>query len=349
MATKTRAKGQGPRDMIMAPRSFSGTRRAFGWSFRRHSVFAVQSDELTVHAVVGDALGNYGRSSRDRTSFILCTTRRRRRTDPSTVTEESAVDQVSKLLTDFVGLWRICGASIALKWLFSVVVRFGPILKQGNLKPADRAMGDGPFEVRFPRAHSSFRIEGLEAMSGIREMYVRDVYLGGGILKIADGDTVVDLGGNMGNFTNLALAHGENVRVVTVEPNPRLIDNFELSVGLNAGHRERATLLRGFVGSLPEDLKPGADMAPLISEDELIERGKLTHIDFLKCDVEGGEFGLLTRDSKLLAMAQFLGIEIHAFAGDVRHFMSEVEKSGFQFVKVKWDPDGTCTALAKHV
>jgi FkbM family methyltransferase len=47
---------------------------------------------------------------------------------------------------------------------------------------------------------------------------------------------VVDLGGNMGNFTNMALAHGQNIHVSTVEPNPRLIQRLHLSIGLNAGH-----------------------------------------------------------------------------------------------------------------
>ncbi|MDG2336200.1 MAG: hypothetical protein P8Q97_18515 [Myxococcota bacterium] len=146
------------------------------------------------------------------------------------------MSQITKIFTDFVGLWRICGPVIALKWIFSVVARIGPILKQKTLKPADRAMGEGPFEVKLPTVQGTFRIEGLEAMSGIREMYVRDVCLDGGTLKITDGDTVVDLGGNMGNFTNMALAHGQNIHVSTVEPNPRLIQRLHLSIGLNAGH-----------------------------------------------------------------------------------------------------------------
>jgi hypothetical protein len=48
-------------------------------------------------------------------------------------------------------------------------------------------------------------------------------------------------------------------------------------------------------------------------------------------------------------MTESLGIEIHAFSGDVRHFMSEVKKGGFQFVKFSWAPDGSCTALAKRI
>ena len=86
-----------------------------------------------------------------------------------------------------------------------------------------------------------------------------------------------------------------------------------------------------------------------ISEDQLIEKANLNSIDLLKCDIEGGEFELLTKNSKLLAMTQSLAIEIHAFAGDVNHFIDELKSSGFVILATKWDPDGSYTALAKRV
>jgi len=112
-----------------------------------------------------------------------------------------------KLFGDFFGLSRILGPYFALKWASMILVHFPSILRRKDLQPADQAMGKGPFHVHF-RSGVDFRIIGNGVISGIREIYVRDVYLRYGLLTIEDGDVVLDLGANMGNFTNLALAHG---------------------------------------------------------------------------------------------------------------------------------------------
>ena len=218
------------------------------------------------------------------------------------------------ILKDFIGLWRVCGGFVALKWLFCIAANFPKILRRKDLQPADRAMGFGPFTISYQKNKVSFKIEGPQAISGIREMYVRDTYLRGGLLQIVDGYTVVDLGANMGNFTNLALAHGAGVRVVAVEPNASSNKVFEKSVGLNKGFLERTNLIRVFVGLMAEKQKGLISQdnnykdVPWISEDQLIEKGNLNGVDFLKCDIEGGEFELLGKNSKLLSMTRLLAV-----------------------------------------
>jgi hypothetical protein len=183
---------------------------------------------------------------------------------------------------------------------------------------------------------------GESAVSSIREMYVRNVYLHNRLLQIRDGDVVVDLGANMGNFTNLALAHGSKVRVIAVEPNEELNQIFEQSVGQNPGHRERVQLIRAVLG----DCGPLSFSAPAKTEAELIEAGCIERIDFLKCDIEGGEFELLKPESRLLAMTRSLAIEIHAFAGDVESFVQMLIEAGFSIRSRSDAPDGSCTVLA---
>lgn len=261
---------------------------------------------------------------------------------------ELIVRKIVVVLQDFSGLWRKCGATVAIRWLFCVVRHVVSIVKCGNLQPADFAMGDGPFRVKFNASGVTFNIYGAGSVSGIREMYVRDTYLRHGLLRIKDGDTVVDLGANMGNFTNLALAHGGRVRVVAVEPNSQLNEQFKISVGKNSHFEERVQLIRAFIGS---DLEIEADSseydgAPRITEGEFLSQANLGEIDFLKCDIEGGEFGLLIPGSKLLENTKSLAIEIHAFAGDVQDFLTGLKTSGFEILENKWDPDGSCTALA---
>lgn len=192
-------------------------------------------------------------------------------------------------------------------------------------------------------------------MSGIREMYVRDSYLQRGLLKINDGDTIVDLGANNGNFTNLALSFGKKVRVVTVEPHIGANSVFLRSVGLNAGYLERVTLITAFVGlmSRTQDFmksnEPNYSQSRWITEEQLIKEGNLTRVDFLKCDIEGGEFRLLNPESKLFAMVRSSAIEVHAFAGDVNRFIDGLKALGFSIVAVKPGTDGSPTVLAKRL
>lgn len=259
---------------------------------------------------------------------------------------------ISKLLGDLAGLRRICGSRMAIKWMICCFLNVRRILKSGNLKSADEAMGQGPFLIRLRRYNCSFEIKGPAIVSGMREMYARDTYFRGGKLRVADGDTVVDLGANIGNLTNMALACGPNVRVVAVEPSRALNDLFWNSVNLNCGFAQRISLIRSFVGG-PMNDKMAAVIredenyrdAPWISEDELISRGNISVINFLKCDIEGGEYDLLHAGSRLLAMTERLAIEIHAFAGEPRKLIAEINSQGLETVLIDWDPDGTCTAL----
>ena len=88
-----------------------------------------------------------------------------------------------KVISDFWGLVRICCAPIAFRWLFAIFANFAVLLERRDLQPADRALGAGPFLVRLTHYGVAFRILGVGAMSGIREMYVRDAYLDHGLLN----------------------------------------------------------------------------------------------------------------------------------------------------------------------
>jgi FkbM family methyltransferase len=253
---------------------------------------------------------------------------------------------------DFRELVAKLGLFLGLKWLVMIALNVPTILRSGNLLAADQAMGPGPFRVRYsPKV--SFTIQGVHGFSGIREMYARDTYLHKGILAISDGDVVVDLGSAMGNFANLALAHGPSVRVVAVEPSRESNENWYRSVGGNAGFLERSTLLNNFVGQMGDKQKSLQEIdiyqqAGWMSEEELIATCALDRIDFLKCDIEGGEYDLLHPGSKLLAMTRNLAIEIHKFAGDPDGFLDMLRSQGFGVRYIQRDPDGTLTALASR-
>ncbi len=264
------------------------------------------------------------------------------------------MNKIQKFIGDLWGLSQVCGWRVALKWWFAVFKNFPQVRKTGNLQSADQALGEGPFIVKLKQYGREFKVSGQQIVSGIREMYVRDVYLRRGWLTIKDGDTVVDLGANVGNFSNLALSFGPDVRVIAVEPNQYMNDAFYQSLGNNPGFLSRTTLVRAFLGeqqnhSLSLLEQSDCSNAPWMGEDELIKFAAIASIDLLKCDIEGGEYMLLNPASKLLAMTQSLTMELHAFAGDVNKFLADLTVCGFTLGPMQRDPDGTVTLAAKRI
>lgn len=125
---------------------------------------------------------------------------------------------------------------------------------------------------------------------------------------------------------------------------------------MNSGHAERAVLIKGFLGTpgdkqisiIAEDPTNYADV-PWITEDALIRMGKIVKIDFLKCDIEGGEFDLLSEKSRLLEMTRSLAVEVHAFAGDVEKFAQNLIDKGFTIRSRADASDGSTVILAARL
>lgn len=255
---------------------------------------------------------------------------------------------IGKLLRDFFGIIRVAGPARALQWAGAVAVTMPAALKSRNLLAADAAMGTGPFTVRHGAAKA--RLVGEHAFSGLREIWVRRVYSRNGFLQIPDHGLVVDLGANMGNFSAMALASNPTARVIAVEPGARNVAKFHATMAAN-GFADRATLCRAFVGIFsPQQISDVATDASYsdaerMSEADFIARHGIERIAFLKCDIEGSEYFLTDPQSRLLDMADRVGIELHAFGGDVKGFLADLERRGFRLETVLWDGED-CIALA---
>jgi hypothetical protein len=70
------------------------------------------------------------------------------------------LSMLQKLATDFLGLARVCGVLTASRWIVFVGRHFPDIVREGNLQPADKAMGEGPFTVRPGQCGASFAVVG---------------------------------------------------------------------------------------------------------------------------------------------------------------------------------------------
>lgn len=252
--------------------------------------------------------------------------------------------------TDSISLARVGGWGLSLRWLACVIARFPACVRAGNMQPADSAMGDGPFRVQ--RGRATARLTGTRVISGIREIWCRDVYLQDDYLKISPDATVVDLGASLGNFTMLALAHGDNVRVVSVEPSSERNELFYKQLEVN-GWQDRCTLDRCFIGGRGREQEqllanPYYQGAEFISQEEFLAKHHLELIDFLKCDIEGSEFTLLGDESPILAITQQISVEVHDEAGDRYAFIEMLKHNGFEIGPVTHNPHD-CIVRARRI
>jgi FkbM family methyltransferase len=254
------------------------------------------------------------------------------------------------ILKDARGIATRCGWPVALRWLWCVLATLPACMRSHNLQPADLRMGNGPFLVSRNGARA--KLAGQQVFSGIREIWVRDVYLKNDYLRISPGALVVDLGANLGNFTSLALAQHGDVRVIAVEASRSLANNIRESAVLN-GWADRVAVKRAFLGlatksQLGVAANPDYEDARYLSEREFLDEFDIRHVDFLKCDIEGSEFFLLDPSSKLLHITRNLAIEIHAWGGSVQRFLDHLRQIGFEIGVLAQDATGTCIALCKR-
>ncbi len=225
---------------------------------------------------------------------------------------------LKKLWADFRGLGRVCGWPFAIRWLFKVAINARQCVRGRNLMPADLAMGEGPFRMR--RGRLPVKMWGYKVVPSIREIWVRDVYLGD-LVKLPERGLVLDLGANRGYFTTLAASGGPAVRVVAVEAS---------RVGCTA--IQQLSELKDTPMQHDTEAIPDSDGVSFISEDELIRRADIDRIALLKCDIEGSEFELLRSGSRLLALADQISIEVHDIAGDRQAFLDLLTREGFDWV-----------------
>src|SRR4051812_12454869 len=199
---------------------------------------------------------------------------------------------IGKLWSDFRGLWKVCGPAVALRWMWAILLRFPTVLRTRNLGVADLRMGEGPYRVRLKNTRANLR--GHKVIAHIRELWVRDVY---GLGDLPAGGTGIDLGANRGYFT--AAAAGAGNRGVAVEPNRGGVQAIRELCEFNGWPSSTVQVCNAFIGgdtAMQHDAVaiPDHDGVPFIAEDEFLRRFGIDHIDYLKCDIEGSEFGLLS-------------------------------------------------------
>ena len=206
------------------------------------------------------------------------------------------------------------------------------VVRERTLVAADRAMRGtisfrlGQSEIRVPVDQTEKMLEAHDptpTFGGAREMYAGNVYLRG----FRDGlkaQSALDLGSNRGLFLLQAHKVLGATTLVGVEPQPFYAEVFEALAETNDVPKGSYTRYQRMIGAAP-----GPETITLA---EIMERHGLEQIDFVKCDIEGGEFGVLTDPAMPLDRIGNIAMELHPEAGDPGQLVEVLERNGFDVV-----------------
>lgn len=184
----------------------------------------------------------------------------------------------------------------------------------------------------------------------VYEIYLLNCYelLDG--FRVRAGETVVDVGSNVGLFTvKAAVEAGAHGRVISVEPHPVAWDILRKNVEMNGlknvttvraalgASKGEARLLfspRSTVGTLYESFlhTPTRDAAavPVMTLDSLASDVGLDRIDLLKIDVEGAEMEVLKGCERLLSMGAIGRVVVETHGEELaRETVDFLEARGF--------------------
>jgi len=164
----------------------------------------------------------------------------------------------------------------------------------------------------------------------INEIWFEKVYTPAGF-EINDGETVLDIGANLGIFTLFAASRNPHGEIVSCEPLPDLFQllrhncslNHALNVKLlNVGvfsRKGQMTLFRHprnlgghsiYVGRTGDS--PRAASIEVLPFDDLLDSTHLSHVDFLKMDIEGAEYEVIEGASReALGCVARMAMEYH--------------------------------------
>lgn len=210
-----------------------------------------------------------------------------------------------KLAAESRNLYFTLDARSFFRWVWLVLMTFPEVVRSGSLGVVDEAFGSS---VRFRTGGREFFLERCQ-LGLVREIVGSACYVQPDELR--DCRTILDLGSNCGVFTLYCLANAPNARVVAVEAQPRLIADARANIE-KSGFAERAIFVNEFVGDYTEFIGMLADGDPSVSrfspESYVAQAGTC---DFMKCDIEGAEYTLITPTATWLRRVKRISLEYH--------------------------------------
>jgi FkbM family methyltransferase len=195
-----------------------------------------------------------------------------------------------------------------------------------------------------------FRVESFDPLFVNYEQFFTDKIYQNFFDQIDSLNTVVDVGANVGLFTQLCLSKGAT-RIVSLEINDKAIDTFESIHGSNESVKLIKEGLSDNIGEIEIFMDPENSLVSSVSQThtsnlkdskkvkvmglkDLIEKESLSEIDLIKIDVEGAEYDIFkTINNEILSGVKYILMEFHDnFGGILRdEVLNKLDQAGFQY------------------
>lgn len=198
------------------------------------------------------------------------------------------------------------------RWLSGIPLNLRALIQKKSLGAVDNTFGYS-FNVKW--AERQLKFDNLD-FGVVREIYGHCCYAKPGDLKNAK--HILDLGANGGAFSLFALVEAPLAKVHAVEVQAELIQILQHNVQQN-GCADRLTVETSVVGGfynawIQGQHQKNPDLKVFNVHDYI---NRVGYCDFLKCDVEGGEFPLFQGDLSWTDAVQSMAIEYHPEWGSV--------------------------------
>jgi len=263
-----------------------------------------------------------------------------------------------RFFRELITIHHTCGKQILFLYLFAILASIHRIALSASLKPADDLMTGKTIHLT---SHGKKIVIDGKNFGLIREIFCSKCYfppLDGFVLK--RGDTVVDLGCNVGVFTLLAAKTANHV--IAVDALSQFLPELENNLRFN-DCLDKVSIQLALVGSSRGVFaeKKQLQNSPYYSEapsrlsmNQICRIYRVERIDFLKVDIEGSEFDLFSVNNEWLECVRTIAMEIHQHFGETDSIIKLLRRSGFQvwlrdkngyFVDKLMDPIGYMYAI----
>ncbi len=235
------------------------------------------------------------------------------------------LSDLNRLLKELFFVSKILPFSLFIRWISGANRCLDLLSKNRTLGALDQVFGES-FDVLW----SGKKLHFVQLDFGVvREIYGHLCYAAKG--QLTEARHIFDLGANGGAFTVFALAEAPYAQVYAVEAQSELVEIVKHNVKQN-GYEDRGIIQCAIVGGFYDDwTKSLLKSNPQIQEFDIREYiARVGICDFLKCDVEGGEFKLFQGDLTWTQSVKSMALEFHPTKGNVNELEKTLKSQGFR-------------------
>lgn len=240
------------------------------------------------------------------------------------------MNSLSRLLREISLLRRVLSTRDLCRYGWAMLRAAPAVVRARSLAPADLSlhgavsMRIGGDVIHLPLDEIErvlARLDPTPTFGGAREMFAGNVYLRASKPGLK-ARTIVDLGSNRGLFLLQAAKVLRAEIGVGVEPQIFYDPAFAALAAANGLDTARFRRIGKRVSAIA-----GPDK---ITVEELMRDNGLSSIDFLKCDIEGGEFDVFLDNNEFLQRVDNVAMELHPHEGEVARIVGVLEDHQFE-------------------